>query len=73
MELKIKSRKFNKEFNFRMPSSGGYITVNGRQICHGGCYGGVTITADPFNFEEKCREWYRDHMKRYKEYYQSCI
>jgi len=70
----IKSRKHDKTFNFWMNGEQGYIHLEskgrpgqlGRQICKGGEFGGSTLYADSEDeFLRKCREWYRNHKKKY--------
>lgn len=65
--LTIKSRKTGDEYNFWMPTEGGFIHLiddahpgtSGRQICEGGGFRGDTLRAMPETFERACRRWYR--------------
>jgi len=45
------------ELNFAMRDEGGYIRVNGRQICSSGKLLGSTITSTPEHFESDCKKW----------------
>lgn len=72
MQLTIKSRKLNRNFEFWAPDSGGYIFLEsegrpaslGQQICQGGGFTGSTLSArSPEDFEAQCRAWYRAHLR----------
>jgi len=68
MMLTIKSRKIGQSFTFRMPDTGGYITlgITGQQLrqpCKGGVFFGSTLMATPDTFEAECRRWYRAYMR----------
>ena len=68
-EITIKSRKFDTEFTFTMPTGGGYVrlwngdTSNYEQICEGGGFRGDTIHSSPARFEADVRRWYRAHIR----------
>ncbi len=68
MELTIKSRKLDHEFQFIMPDGGGYVrlwTGGGyKQICEGGKFRGSTLRSGPKNFVADCRKWYRAFMRK---------
>ena len=76
MRMTIKSRSFNREFEFWMPDDGGYVRLEregrtgtlGEQICYGGGFRGNTISSSPDGFEHACRSWYRAHMRDAKKF-----
>lgn len=68
----IKSRKLNRDFDFFMPDSGGYVRLEnganhgtlGEQICYGGGFRGNTILCSSEDeFKAECRRWYRAHIQ----------
>jgi len=69
MYFTIKSRKINREFNFRAVANCGYISLeveDGRweQICRNGDFYGSTLEcSNEENFEGQCRSWYRAYMR----------
>lgn len=63
--ITIKSRKLGTEFNFEQ--RGGYLYVNGYQICHGGGYMGETMWCakdDTDRAVKMCRAWYSQMMRK---------
>jgi len=41
----------------------GYVRVNGRQICDGGCFSGSTIMARDSHLEKVARAWWRAFLR----------
>lgn len=62
--LTIKSRN-GETFEFFVADSGGYVTLNGSQICHGGKSLGNTISCDGSieSLKSVARKWYRAYKR----------
>lgn len=65
MEFKINSRNFGLQ-TFTAPTEGGYVYLNGEQICEGGRYRGNTVVCGPGkeNLEHEARKWWRARERR---------
>lgn len=74
MRLTIKSKVLNETFEFFMPGSAGYVWreysnrpgVLGQQLCRNGHYAGDCLSATADTFKQRCRAWYRQHVKKYR-------
>lgn len=53
---------------FTMPDAGGYVRLNGRQICEGGGFMGVTVVAGPGGLCRAARRWWRQHKRGMEPY-----
>jgi hypothetical protein len=59
----INSRKFGKQI-FTAPSNGGYVRVNGSQICAGGHMIGSTVRISAAgNLEAVAKNWWKQYLR----------
>lgn len=63
----INSRKFGEQ-EFTVSSAGGYVRLNGHQICRGGLYLGSTLSCTPEQLEKVARKWWADKLKIERNY-----
>ncbi len=77
MNLIIKSRVMNREFEFWCPDNGGYIRdvtnkpgTLGSQVCDGGGYTGSCLSSGSSEkqFKRICRSWYRARVRAFNEF-----
>lgn len=60
----INSRKHGEQvFSVRGDGEIGYVRVNGRQICDGGCFSGSTIMCRESSLEKTARAWWNAKMR----------
>lgn len=62
MIFEYHSRKLGETLRFSMPDNGGYVRLEGRQICEGGGFMDNTVISTPNNFERDCRKWARIYV-----------
>ena len=73
--FRIKSRIAGMTFEFSCPGNYVYVSIGGvtpQQICARGSLMGSTISCyieDQEAFESICRGWYRQHMRKFRDYY----
>lgn len=58
----INSRLHGKQ-EFTVSSNGGYVRLNGKQICYGGRSLGVTLTATGASLEATAKKWWAAYLK----------
>lgn len=65
MTFEINSRIYGLQ-TFTAPEEGGYVRLNGEQICEGGGYLGTSVIAGAGekNLEREARKWWRARMRR---------
>lgn len=61
----IKSRYHGKQ-TFQVSSEGGYVRLNGKQICHNGRMLGVTLTSNAANLPKVAKRWWTAYLKNHK-------
>jgi len=55
--------KDGQELTFRAPDGGGYVTLDGDQICEGGGFTGATLTCRPGGLATAARKWRRQDLR----------
>jgi hypothetical protein len=59
----INSRKFGEQI-FTAPDNGGYVRVNGKQICSGGSMIGSTVIVSHSDYlEDVAKKWWKQYLK----------
>jgi len=55
--------KDGEELYFSAPGDGGYVTLDGEQICEGGGFTGATLTCKIGDLPRVARKWRRQYLK----------
>ena len=71
----IKTRDFG-EVRFVCPDNGGYVRIwgadlgslEGKQPCDGGSFGGSTLTASAASLERVARSWWKQFLRSQRAY-----
>jgi hypothetical protein len=64
----IINSRLHGEQVFHVCDSGGYVRLNGKQICHGGRLLGSTVIANEVTLERISRNWWASYLKSHREF-----